>query len=114
MLAIATGKSARGLARALQATGVEGYFAASHCADQCASKPAPDMLHELMEELAIGAEATLMVGDTIHDLQMAANAGVPALAVGHGAHRREKLMALNPVAYVDSTAAMEQWLQNNA
>ena len=114
VLAIATGKSAQGLARAVQATGVESFFAASRCADQCASKPAPDMLHALMDELAIGAEATLMIGDTIHDLQMAANAGVPALAVGHGAHPREKLLALNPIAYVDDTAEMEQWLRRNA
>ena len=114
VLAIATGKSTRGLARALQTTGVEGFFAASRCADQCASKPAPDMLQALMDELAIGAEATLMIGDTIHDLQMAANAGVPALAVGHGAHPREKLLALNPVAYVDDTAGMELWLRQNA
>lgn len=114
VLAIATGKSTRGLARALQATGVEGFFAASRCADQCASKPAPDMLQALMDEFAIGAEATLMIGDTIHDLQMAANAGVPALAVGHGAHPREKLLALNPVAYVDDTAGMDRWLRQNA
>ncbi len=114
VLAIATGKSTRGLARALQATGVESFFAASRCADQCASKPAPDMLQALMDEFAIGAEATLMIGDTIHDLQMAANAGVPALAVGHGAHPREKLLALNPVAYVDDTAGMDRWLRQNA
>ena len=114
VLAIATGKSARGLDRALRATGVADYFAASRCADQCASKPAPDMLFELMQELATGADATLMVGDTIHDLQMAANAGVGALAVGHGAHPRDKLLALNPIACVDDTSGMDHWLRQNA
>jgi len=114
VLAIATGKSARGLARALETTGVAGYFAASRCADQCASKPAPDMLHELMQELDVRAEAALMIGDTVHDLQMAANAGVAAVAVSHGAHAREKLVALDPVACLDSTEELRQWLRGNA
>ncbi|OGA51877.1 MAG: HAD family hydrolase [Betaproteobacteria bacterium RIFCSPLOWO2_12_FULL_63_13] len=113
-LAIATGKSAKGLERALRTTGVADFFASTRCADQCASKPAPDMLHELIEELAVEAEATLMVGDTVHDLQMASNAGVDALAVGHGAHRREDLLALDPVAYVDNTAELGRWLNENA
>ena len=114
LLAIATGKSAVGLKRALHTTGVAHFFVASRCADQCASKPAPDMLHELMEELAAEADTTLMVGDTVHDLLMAANAGVAALAVGHGAHPREKLLALGPIACVDSTAELRRWLHENA
>lgn len=114
LLAIATGKSANGLERALHTTGVAHFFVASRCADQCASKPAPDMLHELMEELAAEAETTLMIGDTVHDLLMAANAGVAALAVGHGAHPREKLLALGPIACVDSTAELRRWLHENA
>jgi phosphoglycolate phosphatase len=113
-LAIATGKSAKGLERALQTTAVAHFFAASRCADQCASKPAPDMLHELMEELAAEVGTTLMIGDTVHDLQMAANAGVAALAVGHGAHPREKLLALDPLACVDSTDELQRWLYENA
>ncbi len=114
LLAIATGKSAQGLARVLGTTGVADFFVASRCADQCASKPAPDMLRQIMEELAIEAETTLMVGDTVHDLQMASNAGVAGLAVGHGAHPKEKLLALNPIAYVDSTAELQRWLRENA
>jgi phosphoglycolate phosphatase len=114
LLAIATGKSAAGLERALHATGVAQFFAAWRCADQCVSKPAPDMLHELMGELAAGPETTLMIGDTVHDLLMAANAGVAALAVGHGAHPREKLLALDPIACVDSTAELRRWLCENA
>ena len=113
-LAIATGKSSRGLERALRATGLSDLFTATRCADQCASKPAPDMLQELIEELASEAERTLMVGDTVHDLQMAANAGVHALAVGHGAHRREDLLALDPIACVDNTAELGRWLSENA
>ncbi|OFZ88248.1 MAG: HAD family hydrolase [Betaproteobacteria bacterium RBG_16_64_18] len=113
-LAIATGKSTKGLERALHTTAVAHFFVASRCADQCASKPAPDMLHELMQELAAEVGTTLMIGDTVHDLQMAANAGVAALAVGHGAHPREKLLALDPIACVDSTAELQRWLYENA
>ena len=72
------------------------------------------MLRQIMEELAIEAGTTLMVGDTVHDLQMASNAGVAALAVGHGAHPREKLLALDPIACVDSTAELQRWLHENA
>lgn len=114
LLAIATGKSTRGLERALRSTGLGGYFAATRCADQCASKPAPDMLHELMDELMVDAGATLMIGDTAHDIQMAINAGVAAVGIGHGAHSREKLLALNPRAYVESTRQLRSWLLENA
>jgi len=81
VLAIATGKSRAGLARALDSTGLRPLFVASRCADQCAPKPAPDMLLELMAELGTSEANTLMIGDTVHDLQMAAHAGVPAVAV---------------------------------
>lgn len=114
MLAIATGKSSAGLRRALHATGVADFFAATRCADQCASKPAPDMLHELMQELATLPEHTLMIGDTTHDLQMARHAGVDALAICHGAHARDNLAALEPLACLDDTAQLGQWLQSHA
>ena len=114
MLAIATGKSSAGLRRALHATGVADFFAATRCADQCASKPAPDMLHELMQELVTLPEHTLMVGDTTHDLQMARHAGVDALAICHGAHARDNLAALEPLACLDDTAQLAQWLQSHA
>jgi phosphoglycolate phosphatase len=114
MLAIATGKSSAGLRRALHATGVADFFAATRCADQCASKPAPDMLQELMQELATLPKHTLMVGDTTHDLQMARHAGVDALAICHGAHARDNLVALEPLACLDDTAQLAQWLQSHA
>ena len=114
LLAIATGKSRAGLSRALRQTGLDRYFSATRCADQCASKPAPDMLDELMAEFGAEPAETLMIGDTVHDLQMAANAGVAALAVSYGAHPRESLLAMNPLACVASTGELLQWLQRNA
>src|SRR5499427_7462639 len=113
-LAIATGKSRAGLARALDNTGLRPLFASSRCADQCAPKPAPDMLLELMDELGTGEANTLMIGDTVHDLQMAAHAGVPAVAVSYGAHDRAELAARSPLACVDSIGELGQWLKRNA
>jgi phosphoglycolate phosphatase len=114
VLAIATGKSRAGLARALDNTGLRPLFASSRCADQCASKPAPDMLLELMEELDASEANTLMIGDTLHDLQMAAHAGVPAIAVSYGAHAKEDLRRAAPLACVDSIGELGQWLKQNA
>ena len=114
ILAIATGKSRAGLERALDNTGLRPLFAASRCADECASKPAPDMLSELMEELGANAVDTLMIGDTVHDLQMAAHAGVQAVAVSHGAHPRGDLVALAPLACLANIDELTLWLARNA
>ncbi len=113
-LAIATGKGRAGLARALEQAGVERLFDATRCADQCAPKPAPDMLIELLEELEVDPGRALMVGDTSHDVQMAASAGVAALAVSYGAHAESQLAALSPLALVHSTAELARWLAANA
>jgi phosphoglycolate phosphatase len=114
VLAIATGKSRAGLARALDSTGLKLLFAASRCADQCTPKPAPDMLLELMAELGTNDANTLMIGDTVHDLQMAVHAGVPAVAVSYGAHAKADLDALAPRACLDSIDELTQWLTRNA
>ncbi|HYS74631.1 MAG TPA: HAD-IA family hydrolase [Burkholderiales bacterium] len=114
VLAIATGKSRAGLTRALDNTGLRPLFAASRCADECASKPAPDMLCELIEELGTNAVNTLMIGDTVHDLQMAAHAGVGAVAVSHGAHPRDALVTLAPIACVENIDELTRWLAQNA
>ena len=114
VLAVATGKSRAGLARAMENTGLGRFFVASRCADQCAPKPAPDMLHELIEELDVDAAQTLMIGDTVHDLNMAANAGIDAVAVSYGAHAKSELVARGPLACVDSVDELAQWLSRNA
>ena len=114
ILAIATGKSRAGLTRALDNTGLRPLFVASRCADECASKPAPDMLYELMEELGTNPLDTLMIGDTVHDLRMAAHAGVRAVAVSHGAHPRGDLVALAPLACLENIDELTLWLAQNA
>jgi phosphoglycolate phosphatase len=114
VLAIATGKSSAGLARALEQAGLREVFDTTRCADQCAPKPAPDMLLELMDEVSVDPGRALMVGDTSHDLQMAANAGVAAVAVSYGAHAGSRLAALSPLALVHSTPELARWLAANA
>jgi phosphoglycolate phosphatase len=114
LLAVATGKSRLGLKRAFEHSGIGHCFHASLCADECFSKPHPQMLYELMDELSVGAERTLMIGDTTHDLQMARNAGVSALAAGYGAHAASALDALAPLARLQAIAEMAEWLRNNA
>lgn len=113
-LAVATGKSRKGLDRALEFSGLRRYFHATRCADECFSKPHPAMLHELMDELGMAPEACLMIGDTTHDLLMAQNAGVDSLAVSFGAHPTEQLLAAQPRACVHSPAELRAWLAANA
>ena len=114
LLAVATGKSRRGLNRDFQETGLGQYFHASRCADECFSKPHPGMLLELIEELHVNTDKTLMIGDTTHDLQMAQSAGVASLAVSYGAHSKEKLLAMSPLACVNDTLELQQWLKTHA
>ena len=114
VLAIATGKSRAGLSRALDNTGLGAFFSASRCADQCASKPSPDMLYQLMDEIGVDRARTLMIGDTVHDLQMAANAGVGAVAISHGAHSKGDLLALEPLACAANIDELGRWLERNA
>lgn len=114
LLAVATGKSRAGLSRVLESSGMGHYFHATRTADQTFSKPHPAMLLELMDELGVEADKVLMIGDTTHDLQMAINAGVDALAVTHGAHPEDQLRALQPLALLDDFNEVRAWLKANA
>lgn len=114
MLSVATGKTRRGLDRAMSTTGLHPHFLASRCADECFSKPHPQMLHEIMDELGVMPERTLMIGDTSYDLQMASNAGASSLAVSYGAQPLETLLEHAPLAHFDRFTKLHQWLIINA
>lgn len=114
MLAVATGKSRLGLDRAFKVSGLGPYFHDSRCADECHSKPHPQMLEQLMEELGVPPSLTLMIGDTTHDLEMARNAGTSALGVSYGAHSREALESMAALRCVDSVAELSAWLKQHA
>jgi phosphoglycolate phosphatase len=113
LLAVATGKSRAGLNRALHSSGLGAYFCASRCADETDPKPNPAMLLELMQELGVEPRRVLMVGDTSHDLEMARNAGIDAVAVSYGAHPEHALRALGPRACVSRVQELAIWLAQN-
>ena len=114
LLAVATGKSRRGLDRALAATGLASYFHATRCADEGYSKPHPGMLQCLLGELGVAPGGALMIGDTTHDMQMAQAAGMARLAVAHGAHDACDLVAYEPVACVHDCGELRAWLAEYA
>lgn len=114
VLAIATGKSRRGLERALRSSGLEAFFQASRCADETHPKPHPAMLLELMAQTAMDAGRALMIGDTSHDLEMARAAGVDALAVSYGAHPEDGLRACGPLGCFSTVPLLQAWLTQNA
>lgn len=113
-LGVATGKSRRGLDDALQTAQLRGVFDGTRTADETASKPDPCMLLELMREFGVEPERTLMIGDTTHDLQMAVNAGTPAIGVSYGAHEPDAFAPLQPLTVVHSTPELQAWLVDHA
>ena len=114
LLAVATGKNRRGLNEALATTLLKGRFDASRTADETAGKPHPLMLQELMQELGVAPERLLMVGDTTHDLQMAANAGCASVAVSYGAHQPDGFAVFKPLHIAHSVAELQRWMAGNA
>jgi phosphoglycolate phosphatase len=113
-LAVATGKTRRGLAGAFESSGLGRLFAASRCADESQSKPHPAMLLHLAEQLAVQPGRMLMIGDTTHDLQMAAAAGVASVGVTYGAHLHSLLAVQGALALVESVAELRTWLAANS
>jgi len=111
-LAVATGKSRHGLDHDLGVTGLARWFHCSRTADESRSKPHPDMLLHIMGELAIEPSATLMIGDTDYDLQMAQAAGAGSVAVAWGAHDRQRLSGQRPLACLDTLLDLPGWLED--
>ena len=109
-LGVATGKTRRGLDDALHTSALRGLFDATRTADETASKPDPRMLLELMHELQVVPARTLMIGDTTHDLQLAANAGCPSVGVSFGAHDHLTFGAFETRHVAHSTADLHDWL----
>jgi len=114
LLGVATGKSRVGLNRAFEQQGIGHRFVATRCADEGFPKPNPDMLLHLMDRVGADPCETLMVGDTTHDVELARNAGVEAVAVSYGAHPATGLAQLDPMVLVHSIAELRQWLRANA
>lgn len=113
-IAVATGKSRRGLERELEESGLDAVVKASRCADESPSKPHPGMLEDVLELTFTSPEEALMVGDTTYDMQMARDAGVDRVGVSYGAHETSRLLEFGPLEIVDSMHHFERWLRNRS
>lgn len=109
-LAVATGKSRKGLDRALAYSGLSELFEVTRTADEAFSKPHPAMLEMILDETGVSARQALMIGDTTHDLQMARNAGMDSAGVDYGAHSTALLAGCEPRVICGSIGALAQWL----
>ncbi len=113
-LAVATGKARRGLDRALELTGLRECFEVTRCADEGFAKPHPGMLLWLLDATGVEACNAVMVGDTTHDLELAANAGVDAAAVTYGAHDPQLLETRPARVRCATVRQLHQWLAGAA
>lgn len=100
-LAVATGKSRRGLDRVLGTLGLSEFFEATRCADETRSKPDPCMLLEILAERGKAAHEAVMIGDSEYDLAMAQEAGVRSVGVSFGVHDSDRLGTYKPLAIID-------------
>ena len=91
VLGIATGKSKRGLMGILEHNGLTGIFSTIQTADNAPSKPHPGMLFQAMNETGASPRTTVMIGDTSHDMLMAASANVTGIGVSWGYHSKAEL-----------------------
>ena len=111
LMAVATGKSRRGLDRSLDDTNSRHFFHSTRCADEAFSKPHPRMLLDILERLDVEPVRTLMIGDTEYDMLMAKSAGTAALAVSHGVHERDRLLSHAPMDCLDDVSTLVTWLK---
>lgn len=111
-MAVATGKSRRGLERIFAETGLAYIFETSRCADETTSKPDPHMLEEILAETGVKASEALMIGDTEFDLDMGRRAGMDVIAVSYGAHHVDRLHKYDPVLVVHNFPELEHWIES--
>ena len=107
LLAVATGKSDRGLAATLAAHDLHGLFTALHTADRHPSKPHPAMLEAAIADAGARRQDTAMIGDTVYDMQMAGAAGVRGIGVDWGYHEGEELRAAGAIGVAQDAAALQ-------
>ena len=113
LLGVATGKPRPGLERAFEQTGLKPILYFSRCGDEGFPKPHPDMLLKLMAFAEMDKERVLIIGDTTHDLELAANAGVRSVAVSYGTHPESELLRHQPVKCFQFVDALHPWLTQN-
>lgn len=109
-LAVATGKSRRGLDKALATNAWEARFVATRCADETAGKPDPKMLTELLQELNVPVQRALMIGDTSYDMDMATRIGMDAVAVAWGVHQPQELLDAGAATVLPGVNELSGWI----
>jgi phosphoglycolate phosphatase len=107
VLGVATGKSRRGVAAMVETHGLEGVFITIQTADTAPSKPHPGMVLDAMRETGIGPENTVVIGDTVFDMEMAKNAGASAIGVSWGYHPVADLDASGAASIINNFAALD-------
>ncbi|GMR01112.1 MAG: HAD-IA family hydrolase [Gammaproteobacteria bacterium] len=112
-LAISTGKSRAGLEHSIDEHQLADYFTTTRCAGENKSKPHPEMLHKILDELNFSAAQTLMIGDSEHDLKMANNANMQCIGVTHGVHDAETLNKYNPLTCLTDITELSAYLSQN-
>lgn len=110
LLAVATGKSDRGLRGCLEMHGIFDLFVSLQTADRHPSKPHPAMLEAALFEAGVGPTDAVMIGDTSFDTIMAQQAGVRALGVAWGYHEPGELLSNGAAAVADTVADLEALL----
>lgn len=113
-LAVATGKSDRGLSACLAVHGIADLFVSLQTADRHPSKPHPAMLEAALFEAGAQPEEAVMIGDTSFDMQMAAAARVPAIGVGWGYHSPSELLATGARGVAGTAGELADLLENGA
>lgn len=109
-LAVATGKSRRGLDRVLAQTNSRDLFEITRAASETKSKPDPLMLAEILDFTGVNAERAIMVGDTSYDLEMAQNIAMPRVGVSYGVHTVDVLQRFNPLTVAHNVNTLHQFL----
>ncbi len=110
-LAVATGKGRSGLDKAMNGTGLSGFFDITRCADETASKPDPAMVYEIIEVMGVNASQVVMIGDSGHDMQMAINAGIEKISVACGADSAEQLRKYKPLFELSQTTELTKFFK---
>lgn len=113
-LAVATGKSRRGLDRAMKESDTRGHFRVTRCADESAPKPAPRLVEDVLLRTATEPERALVVGDTEYDMAMARAAGVDSVGVRCGVHEDRRLRRAGAIAVLDDIGELPAWLTSHA
>lgn len=101
LLAVATGKSDRGLQLCLESHGIHARFVSLQTADRHPSKPHPSMVDQAIADAGAMPDTTIVVGDTSFDMGMAVNAGASGIGAGWGYHDAEELLAAGAIAVAD-------------